>query len=104
MEVPWTNGKSVLKDCYCSNRSLPMNFKSKINIVEVHFTVKSMNTLDDYNNLYFEGNWDFVKSTQCQENKRLRSASGEIKNQLNIENEDEVKFFLFYLFYILNLN
>ena len=67
-----------------------MNFKSKSNIVEVHFSVHSMNALDDYNNLYFEGAWDFLKATQCLQKRRVRGPSGEIKNRSPVEDDDEV--------------
>lgn len=91
LELPWNNGKSVLRDCFCSNRSLPMTVKSRTNIVEVHFTVNSMNTLDDYHKLYFEGVWDFEKAPyQCQQKRRMRGASGEIRNHSPVEDDEEV--------------
>ncbi|XP_058797268.1 uncharacterized protein LOC131667689 [Phymastichus coffea] len=91
MELPWANAAVIQRDCFCSNRSLPMHFKSKSNIVEVHLMVHSMNALDDYNNLFFEGQWDFVKTTtQCLQKRRVRGPSGEIKNQLYLEDADEL--------------
>ena len=50
----------------------------------------SMNALDDYNNLFFEGAWDFIKATQCVQKRRVRGPSGEIKNRSPIEDEEEV--------------
>ena len=95
MELPWPNAPPIQRDCFCSNRSLPMNFKSKTNIVEVHFTVLSMNPLDDYNSIFFEGTWDFAKAVQCLDKRRVGGPSGEIKNHLPFEDETEVTF-LFY--------
>lgn len=90
MELPWTNASPVLRDCLCSNRSLPINMKSMSNVVEVRFTVNSMDSLDDYNNLFFEGVWDFVKAVPCLQKRRVRGPSGEIKYQSPITDEDEV--------------
>lgn len=90
MELPWSNASPVQRDCLCSNRSLPINVKSLSNIVEVYFTVHSMNALDDYNNLFFEGVWDFVKAVPCLEKRRVRGPSGEIKYESPIINQDEV--------------
>lgn len=90
MEVPFVNAPPVQRDCFCSNRSLPMNIKSTSSVVEVHFTVLSMDALDDYNNLHFEGIWDFEKSAQCQQKHRVKGPSGEIKYQPPID-EDEVR-------------
>ncbi|XP_016842459.1 uncharacterized protein LOC100122993 [Nasonia vitripennis] len=89
MELPWANAPPIQRDCFCSNRSLPMSFKSKSNIVEVHLNVHSMNALDDYNNIFFEASWDFLKATQCLQKRRMRGPSGEIKNRFPLEDEDE---------------
>ncbi|XP_023245577.1 uncharacterized protein LOC106637106 [Copidosoma floridanum] len=89
MELPWTNGPPIQRDCFCSNRSLPMNFKSKTNIVEVHFVVHAMGALDDYNNLYFEGTWDFLKSEQCLQKRRVRGPSGEIKSRPLVDDDED---------------
>lgn len=98
MELPWSNGSPIQRDCLCSNKSLPMTVKSLSNIVEVHFTVKSMNSLDDYNNIFFEGTWDFVKAVPCLQKRRVRGPSGEIKFESPITDEQEVKK-LFILYY-----
>ncbi|TGZ51593.1 Uncharacterized protein DBV15_11054 [Temnothorax longispinosus] len=79
LDLPWPNASPIQRDCLCSNRSLPINIKSTSNIAEVHFTVLSMDALDDYNNLFFEGTWDFVKTTPCMQKRRVRGPSGEIK-------------------------
>lgn len=68
-----------------------MTVKSQSNIVEVHFTVKSMNSLDDYNNIFFEGTWDFVKAVPCLQRRRVRGPSGEIKFESPIVDEEEVR-------------
>ncbi|KZC14511.1 hypothetical protein WN55_06972, partial [Dufourea novaeangliae] len=89
MDQPWLNAPPVQRDCFCSNRSLPMNVKSTSNIVEVHFTVMSMDALDDYNNLFFEATWDFIKTNPCMQKRRVRGPSGEIKYMSPIVDEDE---------------
>uniref|UniRef100_A0ABD2X352 CUB domain-containing protein n=1 Tax=Trichogramma kaykai TaxID=54128 RepID=A0ABD2X352_9HYME len=89
MELPWPNAPAIQRDCFCSNRSLPMNFKSKSNIVEVHFAVHSMTSLDDYKNVYFEGTWDFAKATPCVDKRRVRGPSGEIKNHSPSEDDGD---------------
>ncbi|CAL7941517.1 unnamed protein product [Xylocopa violacea] len=89
LDLPWTNAPPIQRDCFCSNRSLPMNVKSTSNIVEVHFTVLSMDALDDYNNLFFEGTWDFVKTSPCMQKWRVRGPSGEINYKAPIVDEDE---------------
>ncbi|XP_024945485.1 uncharacterized protein LOC107272534 isoform X2 [Cephus cinctus] len=89
LDIPWANAPPVQRDCLCSNRSLPINIKSTSNIVEVHFTVKSMDALDDYNNLFFEGVWDFVKTMPCLQKHRVRGPSGEIKNRSPLADQDE---------------
>ena len=71
-----------------------MNVKSTSNIVEVHFTVKSMDALDDYNNLFFEGTWDFVKTNPCMLKRRVRGPSGEIRYKAPIIDDDEVRYIL----------
>lgn len=40
-----------------------------------------MDTLDDYNDLFFEGVWEFVKTVhaECMQKRRVRGPSGEIK-------------------------
>ncbi|XP_051171873.1 uncharacterized protein LOC127288453 [Leptopilina boulardi] len=88
MEVPFANSPPVQRDCFCSNRSLPMNIKSTSHIVEVHFTVLSMDALDDYNNLYFEGLWDFEKSATCQQKRKVKGPSGEIKYQPPLDDDE----------------
>ena len=90
MEVPFPNAPPIQRDCFCSNHSLPMDIKSTSNVVEVHFTILSMDALDDYNNLYFEGLWDFEKSIQCQQKRILKGSFGEIKYQPPTD-EDEVR-------------
>ncbi|XP_044012328.1 uncharacterized protein LOC122855201 isoform X2 [Aphidius gifuensis] len=89
LELPWSNASPIQRDCFCSNKSLPMTVKSQSNIVEVHFTVKSMNSLDDYNNIFFEGTWDFVKAVPCLQRRRVRGPSGEIKFESPIVDEEE---------------
>ncbi|KAM0732709.1 hypothetical protein ACS0PU_000870 [Formica fusca] len=81
LDLPWPNAPPIQRDCLCSNRSLPINIKSTSNIAEVHFTVLSMDTLDDYNDLFFEGVWEFVKTVhaECMQKRRVRGPSGEIK-------------------------
>lgn len=81
LDLPWPNAPSIQRDCLCSNRSLPINIKTTSNIAEVHFTVLSMDALDDYNNLFFEGVWEFVKTVhaECMQKRRVRGPSGEIK-------------------------
>lgn len=93
LDLPWPNAPPVQRDCLCSNRSLPINIKSTSNIVEVHFTVRSMDALDDYNNLFFEGIWEFVKTIPCLQKRRVRGPSGEIKYKAPIVDEDEVRLF-----------
>ncbi|KAK0171076.1 hypothetical protein PV328_008838 [Microctonus aethiopoides] len=88
-ELPWSNASPVQRDCLCSNRSLPINIKSLSNIVEVHFTVYSMNALDDYNNLFFEGVWDFMKAVPCLQNRRVRGPSGMIQYESVTIDESE---------------
>ncbi|KAG7198767.1 hypothetical protein KM043_001754 [Ampulex compressa] len=89
LDLPWSNAPFVQRDCLCSNRSLPINIKSTSNIVEVHFTVMFMDALDDYNNLYFEGVWDFARSAPCLQKRRVRGPSGEIKYKSPIVEEEE---------------
>ncbi|XP_043269462.1 uncharacterized protein [Venturia canescens] len=89
LEVPWSNASPVQRDCLCSNRSLPINMKSMSNVVEVHFTVNFMTSLDDYNNLFFEGVWDFVKAVPCLQKRRVRGPSGEIKYISPIVDDNE---------------
>ncbi|KAL2712623.1 hypothetical protein V1478_018146, partial [Vespula squamosa] len=89
LDLPWPNAPAVQRDCFCSNRSLPMNVKSSSNIVEVHLTVTSMNALDDYNNIFFEGTWDFVKTSPCLQKRRVRGPSGVIKYRWPLVDEDE---------------
>jgi len=48
-----------------------------------------MDALDDYNNLFFEGTWDFVKTMPCMQKRRVRGPSGEIKYTPPID-DDEV--------------
>lgn len=90
MELPWSNAAPIQRDCLCSNRSLPINIKSLSHVVEVHFTIQSMTALDDYNNLFFEGVWDFVRAVPCLQKRRVRGPSGEIKYELPLTNEDQV--------------
>jgi len=49
-----------------------------------------MDALDDYNNLFFEGTWDFVKTMPCMQKRRVRGPSGEIK-YTPPSDDDEVK-------------
>ncbi|XP_011496881.1 PREDICTED: uncharacterized protein LOC105361406 [Ceratosolen solmsi marchali] len=89
MDLPWGNAPPIQRDCFCSNRSLPINFKSKSSTVEVHFKVHSMNSFDDYKNLYFEGTWEFFKTAQCMQKRRVHGPSGEIKNYASIDDDNE---------------
>lgn len=91
-DVPWSNAPPVQRDCLCSNRSLPITVKSASNVAEVHFTVLDMDSLDDYNAVYFEGVWDFVKSVPCMQKRRVKGPSGEIKHQSPVIDEEEVSF------------
>ncbi|CAD6214644.1 GSCOCG00004158001-RA-CDS [Cotesia congregata] len=87
--LTWSNAAPIQRDCLCSNRSLPINIKSLSHVVEVHFTIQSMTALDDYNNLFFEGVWDFIKAVPCLQKRRVRGPSGEIKYELPLTNEDQ---------------
>ncbi|XP_023290102.1 uncharacterized protein LOC105700757 [Orussus abietinus] len=89
LDVPWNDAPPVQRDCLCSNRSLPINVKSTSNIVEVHFTVRAMNSLDDYESLYFEGIWEFIKAVPCVQKRRVRGPSGEIKLRFPPLDRDE---------------
>ncbi|KAK2587829.1 hypothetical protein KPH14_003929 [Odynerus spinipes] len=89
LDLPWPNAPAVQRDCFCSNRSLPINIKSTSNVVEVHLVVTSMNALDDYNNIFFEGTWDFVKTSPCLQKRRVRGPSGVIKYRWPLIDEDE---------------
>lgn len=75
-----------------------MNVKSSSNIVEVHLTVTSMNALDDYNNIFFEGTWEFVKTSPCLQKRRVRGPSGVIKYRWPLIDEDEVPILFFFFF------
>ncbi|KAJ8683346.1 hypothetical protein QAD02_019138 [Eretmocerus hayati] len=86
MELPWANAPAIQRDCFCSNKSLPMSIKSRTSVVEVRLVVHSMGALDDYNNMFFEGTWDFVKASQCSQKRRLKGPSGEIKSHSFSEN------------------
>lgn len=50
-----------------------------------------MDALDDYNNLFFEGTWDFIKTSPCMQKRRVRGPSGEIKYKAPVVDEDEVR-------------
>lgn len=89
LDLPWPNAPPIQRDCLCSNRSLPINIKSTSNIAEVHFTVLSMDALDDYNNLFFEGTWDFVKTMPCMQKRRVRGPSGEIKYTPPVDDDEK---------------
>lgn len=51
-----------------------------------------MNALDDYNNLFFEGVWDFMKAVPCLQNRRVRGPSGMIQYESVTIDESEVYF------------
>lgn len=51
-----------------------------------------MDPLDDYNNLYFEGAWEFVKIAPCPKKRRMKGPSGEVKYDHTISDEEEVFF------------
>lgn len=90
MDVPWANAPPVERECLCSNRSLPITVKSTSNVVEVHFTIKSMDALDDYNKLFFEGAWEFVKTVPCANKRRMRGPAGQVKYDGTILDDEEV--------------
>ncbi|XP_014244260.1 uncharacterized protein LOC106663716 [Cimex lectularius] len=81
-EIPFP--KTVMnlpKDCLCSNPEpqLPFVYTSNSNILQLHFIVKNMTTMDDYRNLGFEATWEFVRRPVCSRGKKLRGPSGEIE-------------------------
>lgn len=92
-EVPWDDVPPVPRDCMCSERNAslpPFTYVSTSNVVELRFDVAQMNASDDFNTLYFEGGWKFIKTPTCQRNLRMLGPSGEIVFQHPSETAQEV--------------
>lgn len=80
-EIPWNDVPGVPKDCLCDvdkNRLIPFTYFSTSNVVELRFNVFGMNASDDFNTLFFEGNWKYIKTPGCKKNLRYRGANGEV--------------------------
>ncbi|CAH1100889.1 unnamed protein product [Psylliodes chrysocephalus] len=99
-EIPWNDVPGVPKDCLCDvdkNRLIPFTYFSTSNVVELRFNVFGMNASDDFNTLFFEGNWKYIKTPGCKKNLRYRGANGEVAfsyptpyDQLNCETNPRV--------------
>ncbi|KAJ8974832.1 hypothetical protein NQ317_019499, partial [Molorchus minor] len=62
-EVPWLDVPGVPK-------GLP--------VLQLRFDVTGMNASDDFNTLFFEGTWKFIRTPVCSRNLRYQGASGEV--------------------------
>ncbi|CAG9759748.1 unnamed protein product [Ceutorhynchus assimilis] len=80
-EVPWIDVPGIPRDCLCDvdkNLLLPYTYISSANVVELKFDVSSMNASDDFNSLFFEGNWKFIRTPACELNLRKTGPNGEL--------------------------
>ncbi|KAG5885527.1 hypothetical protein JTB14_022016 [Gonioctena quinquepunctata] len=78
-ELPWTDVPGIPKDCLCAvdkDRFIPFTFVSTSNVVELRFNVIGMNASDDFETLFFEGSWKYIKTPACSKNMRLSGPSG----------------------------
>ncbi|XP_063974900.1 uncharacterized protein LOC135161350 [Diachasmimorpha longicaudata] len=86
-EYPW-NGVKLYRDCLCSNitdNGIALTSLTS-SVVELKFTVTRMNVTQDYDDFFFEGEYQFVDSSEASEQscssnfeeRRLGGTSGEI--------------------------
>lgn len=88
-EYVWP-GVALPRGCICSELKEPFKILSLVSTtLEVNFTVTNMNVSEDFENIFFDGEYHFVNeisltdSEICAKNlvgKRVRGASGEISN------------------------
>ncbi|XP_047104481.1 uncharacterized protein LOC124733414 [Schistocerca piceifrons] len=85
-EYPWT-GVKIQRDCFCSPVLEPVVIDTlTASTVEVNFTVTFMNITQDFKDFFFDGEYEFISSSdastpacgQSKENVVLRGSSGEI--------------------------
>ncbi|CAH1119115.1 unnamed protein product, partial [Phaedon cochleariae] len=80
-ELPWADVPGVPRDCLCAvdkDKLIPFTYVSTTNVVELRFNVIGMNASDDFDSLFFEGSWKFIKTPGCERDLRLRGPSGEV--------------------------
>ncbi|XP_050310643.1 uncharacterized protein LOC126746434 [Anthonomus grandis grandis] len=80
-EVPWIDVPGVPRDCLCGlnkDKLLPFTYVSSSNVVELRFDVTNMNASDDFNSLYFEGVWKYIRTPTCDLNLRKSGPNGEL--------------------------
>lgn len=107
-DVPWIDVPPVPRDCICSNDIdsnantgepdiLPFTYISISQISELRFEVTKMNSLDDFDTLFFEGMVKFIRMPICMKNRRRMGPSGEILfNSRSKSTEQVINFLQFY--------
>ncbi|KAF7286391.1 hypothetical protein GWI33_005683 [Rhynchophorus ferrugineus] len=92
-EVPWNDVPPIPRDCLCGvdkTRLLPYTYISASNVIELRFDVTGMNASDDFNTLYFEGSWKFIRTPTCDLDLRKRGANGELIFTHPAEGSEEI--------------
>ncbi len=89
-EYVWP-GVQIPRSCICSELKEPFKILSLVSsTLEVNFTVTDMNVTEDFENIFFDGEYHFVNemslsdSEVCLKNqdfRRVRGSSGEIYNR-----------------------
>ncbi|KAK7083633.1 hypothetical protein SK128_021018, partial [Halocaridina rubra] len=74
-EKPWKHTRLPL-GCLCSGGASPAIFESHTNHMQLDFVVKSMSWSEDFNDIYFEAEYEFVQAKNCLYNRELNGSTG----------------------------
>lgn len=103
-EYVWP-GVHIPRSCICSELKEPFKIISLVSsVLEVNFTVTNMNVTEDFENIFFDGEYHFVNEISLSDseiclknlyNHQVRGSSGEITSR------GKHFFFSFYFFLVL---
>lgn len=92
LQVSWSSVVPLARDCVCGGAEhfLPYTFTSTAHIVEVHFNLQHMTSLEDHRGLHFLASWEFVRSPVCPRKQKVSGVSGELWFRSPTRTPDEV--------------
>ncbi|CAH1400417.1 unnamed protein product [Nezara viridula] len=94
-DLPW-NDVRLEKGCHCDNTVISkttdghVSFTSSGQILELTFIVSSFNVTEDFQDIYFEGTYRFVKFDACPRRQRVSGSGGEIRMTARPTDRDDL--------------
>ncbi|XP_071549947.1 uncharacterized protein [Panulirus ornatus] len=76
-EEPWAHTRLPL-GCMCDAAATPTTFYSHTRLVQLRFAIKAMKWGQDFNDFFFDAEYEFVKTRECNEERILNGSTGSI--------------------------